>query len=681
MLCAFSGEDRPKSCIFALTRCFFVLRRFTIYIWMVIIGITGVFARNKMSGYLQNPIDSMVRVIERSNESDSLKIKKINRILSAERYARGTYALIRLAEEIAQKSRNKILIADSYRSYGIYYFYNSQLDSAIYYLSKVKETVSGEEAPFITASATTGLGGAYKRKGNITRAVSHFLEAKDILSRIDTLQLSSKQKKQLLTQRMSLYNSIANFYNSIDDYQQATENYEHAYRYALLLHEPKFAGAILSNKGDLLLKMNRYADALKVLLQSKALKVKGQGPAASLAYSNQNIALAQLHLKMYRDALSNVNKALNYYVDSKMVSGQVQARLIRGQIRLITGKYKTSINDLEISQSMASKIGMLEEQKNACLYLSEAYEAIGDYKKALLYHKKFHDLKDSIFNEKNVKKITRLEMQYRFDKENELRKLKAANIEHQNKMIINMLILGILSLVLISALLYRLYYLRKKSNEQLKEKNAKISETLAINQTLFKETHHRVKNNLQIISSLLNMQSKFLDDAKSKNIVLDSRNRIQSMSLIHQKLYQENRVTGIETRAYFSELLKSLMLTYAIADDKVESEIENVILDVDTAIPLGLMLNELITNAFKYGVVPRNGSFYFHFSKHGEDYLLIKLADNGEGLPEGFDQNKNNSFGMKLIHSLGKKLKADIFFENKGGLHITIKIHKFMLSK
>ncbi len=646
-----------------------------------IVGSSSVFAQDHRQGTLRSHIDSIIRIIDRSEISDSLKISKINRVLSAKRYAGETYPLIKLAVRIAKKSRNKILIADSYRSYGIYYFYNSQLDSATYYLSKVKEMLSGEEAPFITASAATGLGGVYKRKGDIIRAISHFLEAKEILSGIDTLRLSSKQKKQLLTQRMSLYNSIANYYNSIDDHQQATENYEQAYRYALLLHEPKFAGAILSNQGDLLLKMKQYGEALQVLRRSKALKIKGRAPASSLAYSNQNIALAQLRLNMYTDALTNVNKALNYYMDSKMVSGQVQARLIRGQIRLMTGKYKMSIDDLEISQSLASEIGMLEEQKNACLYLSEAYEATGDYKKALLYHKKFRDLKDSIFNEKNVKKITRLEMQYRFDKENEVRKLKAANIEHQNKMIINMLMLGILSLVLISALLYRLYYLRKKSNEQLKEKNAKISETLAINKTLFKETHHRVKNNLQIISSLLNMQSKFLDDAKSKNIVLDSRNRIQSMSLIHQKLYQENRVTGIETKAYFSELLKSLMLTYAIPEEIVEVDIENVVLDVDTAIPLGLMLNELITNAFKYGVDSENGHFYFHFSKPSDDFLLVKIADSGEGLPEGFDQKKTNSFGMKLIHSLGKKLKADILFENKDGLHITIKIHKFKLSK
>ena len=658
-----------------------IMKKLFLIQFIVTFNLLSTFAYTQQSNnILQYPVDSIAHLIKISKIDDSLKISKLNEFISNKRYAKNVFPLIQLAEQIAHDSQDKVLIADNYRCYGIYYFYNSQLDSATYYLLKSKKVVSDTYAPFIKAAATTGLGGVYKRKGNITRAISSYLEAKDILSHIDTLRLSSTQKKLLLTQRMTLHNALANFYNSIEDYKQSSDNYDDAYQYALLLHEPKFAGVILSNKGDLLLKMGLYMDALQVLQQSKSLKINGKASASSLAYSNQNIALAQLHTKMYDDALENVNKALDYYLDSKMVSGQVQAQLIRGRIYLLTGNYRQAIEDCNKSKLLASEIGMLNEQKDASYYLSEAYEAIGEYQKALLNHKIFINLKDSIFNEKNVKKITRLEMQYRFDKENEVQELKNASIERQNKLTIRMLILGIFSLVLISGLLYRLYYLRKKSNLQLKEKNAQISETLAINKTLFKETHHRVKNNLQIISSLLNMQAKFLDDAKSKDIVLDSQNRIKSMSLIHQKLYQESRVTGIETKAYFTELLKSLMHAYAIPADKVQTAIENIILDVDTAIPLGLILNELITNAFKYGVDHEIGQFYFHFSKSNEGYLLIKIADNGKGIPEGFDLNNTNSFGMKLIHTLGKKLKADMRFENKNGLHITIKIYKFKLS-
>lgn len=198
---------------------------------------------------------------------------------------------------------------------------------------------------------------------------------------------------------------------------------------------------------------------------------------------------------------------------------------------------------------------------------------------------------------------------------------------------------------------------------------------------LLREIHHRVKNNLQIISSLLNMQSKYLSDEKTKAIVTDSQNRIKSMSLIHQKLYQEENLTGIDTNLYFTELIDSLSLSYGL-DKKALSfviEIEPLFLDVDTLIPLGLIVNEVITNAFKYGVDKNNGAFTFIFRKVNEELDLF-VKDNGQGIHKDFEPKKSKSYGMKLIHSLGKKLKADIHFKNNQGLEISMIIHKFKIA-
>ncbi|MCF6357386.1 MAG: sensor histidine kinase, partial [Draconibacterium sp.] len=325
--------------------------------------------------------------------------------------------------------------------------------------------------------------------------------------------------------------------------------------------------------------------------------------------------------------------------------------------------------------------GVLKNEENACKCLSEAYEKKGDFKNSFINDKLYKAVKDSIFNGENIKKITRLEMQYTYDKEKELQNLISRTREKEHRNTINILVLGLLSFLLISGLLYTLNRSRRKLNIELEGKNSQLLEALSINETLLKETHHRVKNNLQIISSLLNMQSKFLDDSHTKDIVIESQNRIKSMSLIHQKLYQGSNLTSIESETYFNDLINSLILSYGINTEKIKPkvQVENLLLDVDTAIPLGLILTELISNAFKYGVDKETGQFYFSFSKQNESELLITIRDNGPGIPENFDIHKSKSYGMKLVDILSKKLKADLVFNNKNGLEVVIKIHRFKI--
>jgi two-component sensor histidine kinase len=426
-----------------------------------------------------------------------------------------------------------------------------------------------------------------------------------------------------------------------------------------------------------------FEKALDVLITAKKLKIEGNAQASSVANTNQNLGLALLKLEKYEEALTSVNDALAYYEKNNIISGLMEGYVIRGQIYFKTKNYNKAKEDCYKSKQLAIDNGILEIQEKACLCLSEIYEAINDYKNALINFKLYQKAKDSIFNEKNIKNITQLEMQYNFDKEKELQDVKTAAKEKENKLTIQILIFGILSLLLISGLFYRLFYIRHKSNKELISKNKQISETLAINETLFKETHHRVKNNLQIISSLLNMQSRFLEDSKSKDIINDSQNRIKSMSLIHQKLYQEKNITGIESKAYFTDLINSLALSYGIDTTKVKMNItiENILLDVDTAIPLGLILNELISNAFKHGIDKDKGEFSITFKQPSDTYLFLQIKDNGVGLAKDFNLNNSESYGMKLIHSLSKKLKADLVFKNNNGAEISMKITKFKLSK
>ncbi|MFK5958244.1 MAG: histidine kinase dimerization/phosphoacceptor domain -containing protein [Lutibacter sp.] len=631
----------------------------------------------------QQAIDSISESILTSKESDSVKISELNKIVSNHRFKKHTFNTIKKSIKIATSTKKSSLIADEYRILGNYYYYNSNLDSAEFYLKKSKNIIDNTKYPFINSAILNSLGGVYRKKGNITEAIKLVLESKFILETIDTLNLSKTSKRKLLSQQLILYNTLANFYNQMGDFSKAIDNYDKAYKKSLLLKATKYAGVILSNKGDLLLSKGNFQEALNVLISAKQLKIDGNAQVSSIANTNQNIGLALLKLGEYKLALTRVNEAIEYYEKNNLVSGLMESYVIRGRIFYETKNYKKAIDDCSRSKQLAIENGILETQEKSCLCLSEVYESIKDYKNAFINYKLYQKAFDSIYNEKNIKNITQLEMQYNFDKEKELQDLKNASKEKENKLTIQVLVFSILSLILIVGLLSRLFYIRHKSNKELVDKNKQISETLAINEILFKETHHRVKNNLQIISSLLNMQSRFLEDSKSKDIINDSQNRIKSMSLIHQKLYQEKNITGIETKAYFTELISSLALSYGIDTTKVSMNIsiENILLDVDTAIPLGLILNELISNAFKHGINKETGEFSMTFNKPTESHLFLQIKDNGQGFPKNFNWNNSESYGMKLIHTLSNKLKADLVFKNKNGAEISMKITKFKLSQ
>lgn len=613
--------------------------------------------------------------------TDQTRVKKITTYVAQNRYNSSTKQLIDEAVKIAFKSKVSISKAESYIALGNYYYYNSKLDSAETVLREAERFIEKENYPITKAGIFNSLSGIYRKQGNMVLAIETILKSKTILENASKEQMPEKKRQRLTGEQIILHNTLANFYNQIGDSKKAIENYDEAYKKALVLKSKGFAGVILSNKGDLLLNIGRPEDALLVLYEAKELKTEGKASEISIANTDQNIGLALLKTGNYNDALKNINRALLVFETKKVMSGLMESYTIRGNIYLELKQYNKAIQDCEKAKELSIKNGVLENQKNACLCLSKAYENISDYKNANKNFKLYTQAKDSIFNEKNIKKTTQLEMQYEYNKEKELQELITKNREKEHRTTVNLLIIGLLLFLLISGLLYTLNHSRRKLNKQLEEKNKLLSDALAINETLLKETHHRVKNNLQIISSLLNMQSNFLEDSHTKDIVIESQNRIKSMSLIHQKLYQGSNLTSIESSTYFNDLLDSLLLSYGIDREVVKTDIvvENILLDVDTAIPLGLILTELISNAFKYGVDKKSGEFYFSFTKGDSKQLLVTIRDNGPGMPEDFDIHKTKSYGMKLVDILSKKLKAELKFNNKNGLEIIMKINRFKI--
>jgi two-component sensor histidine kinase len=202
-----------------------------------------------------------------------------------------------------------------------------------------------------------------------------------------------------------------------------------------------------------------------------------------------------------------------------------------------------------------------------------------------------------------------------------------------------------------------------------------IKAALAEKEVHLKEIHHRVKNNLQVISSLVELQTKSLDDPVLRGLFQDVRDRVRSMALVHEKLYQSESLAGVEFANYARSLIGFLTRTHRRAETTVrlKLDLQPVALPVATAVPCGLILNELITNAFKHAFRGRKQGEVTITLRGGPDgQVSLRVSDDGVGLPAGVNWQESRSLGLRLIHLLAGQLDASVEVRNGGGTEFLI---------
>ena len=208
---------------------------------------------------------------------------------------------------------------------------------------------------------------------------------------------------------------------------------------------------------------------------------------------------------------------------------------------------------------------------------------------------------------------------------------------------------------------------KKKIEKQIKS-------SLHEKEMLLKEIHHRVKNNLMVISSLLSLQSRYIKDEASKNIFKESQNRARSMALIHELLYQSNDLKRIDFGYYIRTLTNELFRMYVTDQSliKLNMNVEEVMVDINTAIPLGLIVNELVSNSMKHAFPnDKSGEINIEFKSNKGIYTMI-VADNGVGFPEDYDIENTDTLGLRIVNSLTEQIEGKITIERINGTKFTI---------
>lgn len=517
---------------------------------------------------------------------------------------------------------------------------------------------------------------------------------------------------------LALNKGVAYYYAGEDG--KALENYIQAEAYCTKPSCNDYLAKIFNNMAVVYRKLERIEDAIRIYEKSLQLKRK-VNDSLGMANTLNNIGISYGYLKEYDQSVHYLNQAKKIYEELEEKSEALSVELSLAFTFSETGRIEQAITLLqETLSSEELKIKMFDRVQQELL-LAKLYCEMENFKEArdllaIVYPKlenksflealqsyfylsaaanygvgevdaAYHNLLDHKYLTDTIVEVNRLELEEEMQTKY-LTKEKEAQIEIQKLQLAKnrrerlLFILALSGLGLILLLVYFFYRQRQKANQMLSSKNAQIQKALKEKEILLKEIHHRVKNNLQIISSLLSLQSRQIEDPRALEAIREGRNRVNSMALIHKNLYQEENLVGVDAADYIDKLTDSLMANYQISEQNIaiKKDIDPLQLDVDVVIPLGLILNELITNSLKYAFGENEKGQISMSLKKEKEGIRLRVEDNGKGLPEGFDFERLSSLGFRLIKAFSQKLEGVLNISSSGGTQVDLFIPKFKLT-
>ncbi len=467
------------------------------------------------------------------------------------------------------------------------------------------------------------------------------------------------------------YNQLASNYMTDNEYVKAIFYLKKAMQ--IYKKKDRLGNIIFttSNLGEAY-RLAGHLDSAKVCFKSVIIKSEKNNNLIAKSYSQGNLGMVyntqdslSLAKNYLQDAITTLTKLEDAYASSVFIAELGDVIQKKGNPKVAEAKFLKAYK-------IAQDAGLKDQIRNFSQKLTMFYENQGKYSKALYYQKQFQIYQDSIVNKENIQQIERLKASYEIDKrESKISILNATNSNQRNLVII-------LSITVLTVLifLYLLHQGNKKiqiANTHLSKQKKIISQREQEKALLLQELNHRVKNNLQIIASLLNLQSNELTDYPAQTALLASKNRVEALSLVHRKLYQEGADTRINLKEYIKELVLGLLHGYN-ATFSPTFKMADIFVAIDNAIPLALIINELVINAIKHAYTDTNNNKLVIKVNELNSTLKIEVIDNGKSFTPK-QKEKKNSFGLKLIYSLVNQIEGNIYKANtSNGTHWVIEL-------
>lgn len=648
-------------------------------------------------------IDSLIKTLPHTT-NDSLKFETYYQIVKElnflHRKEAGLYKDSLLI--LSKKVNTHFAIGKTYNAIA-YYFYNiNQIDSTqLYYNSAYKKFEEGNHFKE-KIQVLYNLGVIYSGQDNYNMAqlymdsvYIHVINQKDSTFLFDYYETCGiiSDKKGDYEKSMKQYIDALNIATLMDDKARiANANQRIGFihyvigNYPLALKYLKNSIKVEPNKKDIYSLSERfqyigliyessteYDSAL--FYYNKAIELNLElDDKSSLASNYHNIGVIYSFLNNFKQAENYFLRALKIKDESGTFRERASSYLNLGDTYTSLGQLKNAKAYLEKGATKARELNSLYLKQIANHYFANFYEKTGKHKKALAYFKKHKQQMDSLLNEEKLNIIEHYEIRYdtkiKEDSINmqtiqiSLKEKEAAIKERKLKNRRNIIYaIGILTLLSILFLisLQRKNQLITSTNHQLEIEKQRA-------ETFLKEVQHRVKNNLQFAASILDLHSRDIENKDMQAAVSDGRDRIEAMGLLHQKLlYQEQEPTSIDIKSYLVELVKNLSLAHdPLSKITISLLVDPIKLDVDKAMKIGLIVNELVTNAYKH-IDKSLSNPKLNIRLEAKDKLYLTIQDNGKGFPINFNEEK--SFGIQLVDLLVKQLNGQLNIENKQGAY------------
>lgn len=472
-------------------------------------------------------------------------------------------------------------------------------------------------------------------------------------------------------------NARGGIFRNLGNEDKALELYKEALLTYRNLRDSTGMAECYNNMANAYGQMGKFDESMEYFKLQENLNIQLKD-SVGLAYTYENMgALMGIQGKL-DETYRLLTKSRKLHQATGNERNIINVELMLGFVMTELGREKEGVDMMKNSLVLAEEAELKDLLPRIYNGLSKSYVQQRDFENAYDAKVKEYKTKNDIKNEKVKSRIAELDAKYQNSvKENEIIVL---NAENEKKDIRNFWMrIGLALALALLAVIAFLLVQRQKRNKLLQEKNTIISTALKDKDILLKEIHHRVKNNLQVISSLLNLQSQFIKDHHAAQAINEGRNRVHSMALIHQSLYQKDSLLGIDAKTYFEQLISELFHTYKVDHDRVElkMDIDSMELDVDTMVPLGLMVNELVTNALKYAFIGKDQGILMVSLKEDETVLKLCVADNGIGIENTEQLESGDSFGYQLIEAFVAKMDGELDISSQNGTAVTLTLKDY----
>ncbi len=622
-------------------------------------------------GQDQPKIDSLFQVL-RTSKQDSNKVLLLynlsreffnSDIDRAEKYS--NRALF-LSERLGYKKG----IAMSYNNLGIINYYKAIYNIALTYHDRSLEIMSEIGNRKGMAGSFNNKGAVYTQQGEYALAIEQYLNSIRILEEVNDQEGVGKS-----------YNNIGLVYYLQGNYDQAEDYYSKALEILKPLKNHSVISDIMNNLGIISFEKGEYEESLEYHFKSLDGRA-GTNNQRGMATSYTNIGDVYAAKEVVDKAMEYQKKALEIQEELGDKKGMLSSIQGLARVQSLSGNSDQALKYMEDVISISSEIGAKKELRDAYNEISEIYIRKGDYKKALSFKNRYAQMKDTLFSEQTQEIATNLETKFENEKktkeieilqrENEIQELQLG----RNRILIISFTISLL-LALVSVVLYaRTNRDRKKAFSLLQKQNESIKKQKEEKEVLLKEIHHRVKNNLQVINSLIRLQCAYTDDQVALDLFDECQNRIISMALIHEKMYESHDLSNVNIQEYIAELSQNLLRSYRLHKNvELDIDVSVKTLTLDTLIPLGLLLNELISNSLKHAFLDdkEDGVITVKLDRDSSSgKFVLEIGDNGIGLPNDFTFNSALTLGIELVVTLSSQLDGTIERIEKPGSHFRI---------